>query len=158
MEEKRIIVCDTDKCTGCELCEYACVISRDGVINRSKACIRHVRIEPAFDIALSCRKCEIPRCVNSCKRDALIQLPDGSIAIDNGKCDSCGWCVEACNYGAVTLDADRGGVAACDFCAGLGQPRCVEICPFEALSYESLEQAGSTRGKRAFMRLIEDLG
>jgi carbon-monoxide dehydrogenase iron sulfur subunit len=157
MDGRRIIVCDTDKCTGCEICEYACAVYGEGSFNRSKACIRHVRIEPAFDIALACRKCEIPRCVNSCKRDALIQLPDGSIAIDNSKCDSCGWCVEACNYGSIFLDADRGGVAVCDFCRGLDQPRCVEVCPFEALSYESLDQAGSTPGKQAFRQVLEEL-
>jgi len=56
MEAKKIIVCDTEKCAGCELCEYVCSIYKEKTINWSKARIRHVRIEPTFDIAIACRK------------------------------------------------------------------------------------------------------
>ena len=81
MDAKRIIVCDTEKCAGCEICEYMCSIFKEKTINWSKSRIRHVRIEPTFDIAIACRKCEEPLCVKACPRDAVIELEDGSVRI-----------------------------------------------------------------------------
>lgn len=158
MEGRKVIVCDIDKCTGCELCEYACSVYRDGRINPSGARISHLRIEPVFDIAIACMKCADPPCVRACQRDAMLQLPDGSIRIDMDKCNFCGWCIDPCKFGAIQLDHARHLVTACDFCAGLDGPMCVEVCPYEALSYESLEDAPSTPGKLTFARLMEELG
>lgn len=158
MEAKKIIVCDTEKCTGCELCEYVCSIYKEKTINWSKARIRHVRIEPTFDIAIACRKCEEPLCVKACPRDAVTVLDDGSVRIEKDKCNGCGWCIEACNFGALKLDWDTKRVFACDFCAGEDQPKCVEFCPYEALEFTTLDAVGHEAGKKAFKRVIEELG
>ena len=158
MEAKRIIVCDTEKCVGCEICEYMCSIFKEKTINWSKSRIRHVRIEPTFDIAIACRKCEDPLCIKACPRDAVAELEDGSVRIEKDKCNGCGWCIEACNFGALKLDWDRKCVFTCDFCADLDQPKCVEFCPYDALEFTTLDQVGHEAGKRAFKRIIEEMG
>ena len=157
MDAKKIIVCDTDKCTGCELCEYVCSIYHEKTVNWSKARIRHVRIEPTFDIAIACRKCEEPLCIKACPRDAILSVPDGSVSVVKEKCNGCGWCIEACNFGALKLDWDSKRVFACDFCAGEDQPKCVELCPYEALEFTTLDAVGHEAGKKAFKRVIEEL-
>lgn len=154
MPEKKIIVCDMDKCTGCELCEYACSVYRDKAINWNRARIRHIRIEPVYDIAIVCRKCESPECVRACPREAITTAGDGSVRIDDVKCNGCGWCVEACDFGALKVDEETNLAYTCDFCSGLDQPKCVEVCPFEALEFTTLSRVSYTRGKKALMRII----
>jgi len=47
---------------------------------------------------------------------------------------------------------------ACDFCEDSGgYPRCVELCPYEALEFSTLNQVGHESGKKAFMRIIAEL-
>ncbi|MHB8781353.1 MAG: 4Fe-4S dicluster domain-containing protein [Candidatus Geothermincolia bacterium] len=156
--EKKIIVCDSDKCSGCELCEYACSIYKEGTVNWSKSRIRHIRVEPISDIAMSCRKCESPLCIRACPRDAVSENADGSIAIDKERCNGCGWCIEACAFGALKLNWESRSAVACDFCADNGgKPRCVEVCPYDALEFTTLDAVAHDSGKRAFLRVIEEL-
>ncbi len=158
MAGKKIIVCDMDKCAGCELCEYACSIYKDGEINWNRARIRHIRIEPIFDIAITCRKCESPECLRACPREAISVLGDSSVMIDGEKCNGCGWCVEACDFGAMRLDERNDHAYTCDFCAEFEQPKCVEVCPFEALEFTTLDQVSFDKGKKALMRVIQEKG
>src|SRR3989304_5621393 len=46
-------------------------------------------------IAPACRTCERPRCVASCKRNA-IRKERGSVVIDATACVECGGCARAC--------------------------------------------------------------
>ena len=87
----------------------------------------------------------------------MIGQEDGSINIDNDKCNGCWWCIEACKFGALKLDWDKMGVFACDFCTDLDQPKCVEFCPYDALEFTTLDQVGLESGKKAFKRVIEEL-
>ncbi len=73
-------------------------------------------------------------CVASCPRDALTQSKEtGIILIDEDKCNGCGWCIEACEYGAVVLHPEKKVVTICDTCDG--DPECVKWCPEEALDF-----------------------
>ncbi len=45
-------------------------------------------------------------------------------------CIGCRQCVKDCNYGAVTLDADRKAVIDYDKCVGCGQ--CIAVCRYKA--------------------------
>ena len=65
-------------------------------------------------------------------KDALEQsIESGVIIIDTDKCNGCGWCIEACDFGTISLDAENKVVNICDLCDG--EPKCVEWCPEEAL-------------------------
>jgi Fe-S-cluster-containing dehydrogenase component len=87
-------------------------------------------------MALTCRLCEDAPCVAACPRDALEQSEEaGVVLIDEDKCNGCGWCIEACDFGAVTLHPETRVVMMCDLCAHRSDknPQCVEWCPEEAL-------------------------
>jgi len=58
---------------------------------------------------------------------------NGVINVNDQLCDGCGWCVKACDFGAIALDP-KPTVNICNLCAGResGQ-NCIEWCPEEAL-------------------------
>jgi ferredoxin len=54
------------------------------------------------------------------------------IAIDDGRCDGCGQCIEACHEGALALVDGKARLVTDTFCDGLGA--CVGDCPRGALT------------------------
>jgi Fe-S-cluster-containing hydrogenase component 2 len=44
----------------------------------------------------------------------------------------------------------------CDFCEGLDQPKCVELCPKQALSFAPLDAVGFSSAIAAAGRLIAE--
>jgi indolepyruvate ferredoxin oxidoreductase alpha subunit len=52
--------------------------------------------------------------------------------VDVDKCKGCGWCIEACQYGALTLHPVTHKPLICDTCGGA--PKCIPTCPESALS------------------------
>ena len=54
--------------------------------------------------------------------------------LDPDKCNGCGWCIEACDYGAIMLHPETKVVHVCDLCKDEGEPQCIKWCPEEALT------------------------
>jgi len=133
----KFIMCNQEKCTGCGTCELACSVTKEKTFNPKMSRIRLVRIDPFIDMAIACRLCEDPPCVASCPRDALRQSEEnGVIIVNDEKCDGCGWCIEACDFGAISIHPDKKTVVACDLCDG--EPLCVEMCTRKALELSTL--------------------
>ncbi|MEA2090409.1 MAG: 4Fe-4S dicluster domain-containing protein [Thermoproteota archaeon] len=131
---RKFVTADPQKCVGCGVCEYICSMVKENTFNPMKSRIRVVRLNPLINLSLACRLCEDPPCVAACPRDALTQSEEtGVIKVDEDKCNGCGWCIEACDYGAVTLHPERKVVFICDLCDG--DPECVKWCPEEALDF-----------------------
>ncbi len=153
------IICDPDLCNGCRLCEYVCSGNKLGVFDPSLSRIRVVRIEPVTMTAISCRMCADAPCVLACPRDALTQdLETGVIHVDETKCDGCGWCVEACDFGAVVLNPAKKMAEICDLCADKEDgPQCVVYCPKEALSLATPEVLRQKMRRDVVKRLFEEL-
>ncbi|MDR0493552.1 MAG: 4Fe-4S binding protein [Nitrososphaerota archaeon] len=127
------VYCDSNKCVGCGTCEYACSYNKEKVYNTSKSRIRVVRQNQIQNIAITCQVCQDPACVAACPRDALSQSPiTGNIIVDKNQCNGCGWCIEACQYGALNMHPTTHKPIVCDGCGG--NPRCVALCPQGALS------------------------
>lgn len=57
----------------------------------------------------------------------------GIILVDEEICNGCGWCVEACEFGAIQLHPKTRAAFVCNLCDG--EPQCVEWCPEEALDF-----------------------
>lgn len=140
--ERKFVSVEPSKCIGCSICEFVCAIEKAGEPNPMKSRIRVIHLNPMFNIAIACRFCEDAPCVRACPRDAIKQSEKGGILlIDETKCDGCVLCVQACPYGGMMLDPDKGVVIACDLCNG--EPKCVEFCPEEALKVVSEDESFS---------------
>ena len=136
LHDKKFVSADPEKCVGCSICEYVCSMVKEKTFNTTKSRIRTIRIGPLINLAVACRLCEDPPCVVACPRDALAQEEEsGIIMIDEDKCNGCGWCIEACDYGAIMLHPETKVVYVCDTCKELDKPQCVEWCPEEALYF-----------------------
>ncbi len=153
------IVCDPTKCIGCRMCEYACSITKTNAFNPGLARIRVVRIEPITMTAISCRLCEDAPCITACPRKGLTRSEkNGIILVDNDKCDGCGWCVEACDFGAIVLNPATKHSEICNLCEDQEDgPRCVQYCPKEALSLSTPEVIRQQARREVVARLFEEL-
>lgn len=154
---RRLIVCDPSACTGCRLCEFACALEKTGSFDLELSRIRVAMPQPTAAISIACQLCETAPCVAACPRDALsVRVEDGTIALDQGLCTGCGWCIEACDFGAIALDPSRKSVVICDLCRELPEPRCVEGCPKKALSLSPQSVVASRSRKKAAEQLLRE--
>lgn len=142
-------------CIDCKRCEVACkafhsksgdpvksyLLERDDLRSRV-----HVEGTKDLSIAVNCRHCEDPKCVEGCISGAMQKDPvTGMVFSDPEKCVGCRTCVSMCPYGCVSIETveNRSIALKCDFCAeSLGEPgvpRCVATCPNNALIYVNSE-------------------
>jgi len=129
------ITCDPNECIGCQICEYICSYTKTGEFNTYRSRIRTVRGHKILMTAVACRTCENAPCVIACPRDALEQDPEtGVVHVDAGRCDGCAWCIEACDFGAISINPTEKLAEICNLCEDLEEgPQCVKWCPKDAL-------------------------
>lgn len=165
----QFIIVNADLCTGCETCESVCSFVHDGEFNPINTRIHRVRIEPVLNVALACQKCDDAPCIRSCPEKALEKHPDdGSIVVDDDKCNGCGFCVRACDFGVINLHLSTQKALVCDLCkdmkeefidpeVGKIEPQCIAVCPKEAISLKNVTQIGEETRIEAAKRLFSDL-
>jgi Fe-S-cluster-containing hydrogenase component 2 len=152
-QERKFVSCDPDKCVGCQICEYACSMATEKVFNPAKSRIRAIRINQLTNMAAVCRLCEEP----ACPRDALKQSEEtGIIIVDKEACIGCGWCIEACDFGAIKLHPDRKVAIVCDRCNSQGIAQCVKWCPEEALTLVTSDMLASKARIKAVKKLFQE--
>jgi Fe-S-cluster-containing hydrogenase component 2 len=147
---------DPQKCVGCQICEYVCSYTKTGEFNTYRSRIRTVRAHKILITSVACRTCEDAPCVIACPRDALKQDPaTGVIHVDANRCDGCAWCIEACDFGALSINPETKLAEICDLCQDLEDgPQCVKWCPKEALELTTPDR----RAQRARRKLaIEEV-
>jgi len=155
IHEKKFVSGDPSKCIGCCVCEYACSMKHENTYNPTKSRIRAIRLNSFVNLAVACRLCEDSPCVAACPRDALRQSDEnGTILVDEDKCNGCGWCIEACDYGAIQLHPETKVVFVCDLCDG--EPQCVEWCPEEALDFTTKDIISQKARISAVKKLFQD--
>jgi len=151
------ITCDPEKCIGCQICEYICSHTKTGEFNTFRSRIRMVREHKILITTVACRTCEDAPCVISCPRDALTQdTKTGVIKIDASLCDGCAWCIEACDFGAISINPRTKLAEFCDLCEGEEDgPQCVKWCPKDALEKTTPDRrAQRSRRKRATEEIL----
>ncbi|NOY60412.1 MAG: 4Fe-4S dicluster domain-containing protein [Calditrichaeota bacterium] len=132
------------------------VDSPNGAINgfeyprvEKKAIIR------SFFVPKLCNQCNNPPCVQVCPVGATFKAEDGVVLVDSNYCIGCGYCIQACPYGArylhpVTQTADK-----CTFCyhriTNKMIPACVEVCPTQARIFGEIKKKASPLVR--FMRM-----
>lgn len=115
-------------CVGCRLCELACSLTHEGLINPYLARIKVTQIreaglaEPAI-----CRHCSPAPCAQACPTQALSPSTDNPRVViwDREKCNQCHSCIDACPFGALHIGT-QGGILKCDMCGG--NPVCAAVC------------------------------
>ncbi|MFN2110484.1 MAG: 4Fe-4S dicluster domain-containing protein [Anaerolineae bacterium] len=148
------VACDATKCIGCQLCEYICSYTKTGEYNSYRSRIRTVRVDEILITAVACRTCEDAPCVIACTRDALTQDPEtGLISVNAERCDGCAWCIEACDFGAISINPATKMAEVCDQCEDQEDgPQCVKWCPKDALELTTPDQ----RAQKARHKLIHE--
>jgi len=138
-------------CTGCATCEMVCSAEKEGLFYPELSRIHMVHLDEKIAISIACRFCENTPCISACPREALrMDEANNVIQVDKIRCTGCGWCIEACDFGAIVLNRSTKSVVLCDLCEGRSQPKCVEVCPKEALKVSTLEiEAQSARTRAA---------
>lgn len=127
-----MITVDVSKCTGCRRCETACAFHHTGKVDRKLARIKVINIyEKGIDGPVVCSQCEERFCTE-CPEGAIDIGKDGEIVVTPILCVQCGICEEICPIGAIQLF--EGIPYVCDLCGG--DPRCVEVCTEDAISFE----------------------
>ncbi|HYB89875.1 MAG TPA: 4Fe-4S dicluster domain-containing protein [Candidatus Binataceae bacterium] len=177
---------DIDRCIGCARCMEACktennvpqepfyfrtwveryVIKTDESLTVQNVGMEKYQIaEPinewdilrSFFVPKLCNQCDHPPCTQVCPVGATFSTEEGVILIDSTRCIGCGYCIQACPYGARYLRPDTKTADKCTFCyhritKGL-LPACVEVCPTQARVFGELNTSASplTRFKRMEM-------
>lgn len=147
-----MIVVDYSKCTGCRTCETVCSAfnhqrtvygeTLNGLGNPDLANIRVYGFNPDVDVPAVCAMCPDSPCIEACPvdpdpktgRKALYREAKlRTITSDPDRCIACGSCSEACRVGVIIQNAETNMPEhMCILCGG--DPQCVKLCPFEALS------------------------
>lgn len=156
----KMILVDYSKCTGCKTCEAVCSSFNNpvtyngeklpGLGNPAYSNIRVESFNPDVDIPKVCAMCPDTPCVKACpvepdiktKRKALYRDEQIlTIKNDPEKCIGCGNCVRACaeqRMGVIELNPQTGKPRGiCNLCGG--DPQCVKLCPFDALSFVEVD-------------------
>ena len=101
---------DYQKCTGCRLCELVCAVSHDGISNPARSRIRVMKWEA--------EGLYIPMSCQQCQ-DAP--------------------CMNVCPVKAISRDEQLARIAV-DYDACIGCRSCVGVCPFGAMSFNSIDK------------------
>ncbi len=153
--ERKFVVADIDKCTGCGACEVICALKKEKKFDPRYSSIKVLRLHQLINMPMTCRLCEDAPCVPACPRNALKQSEaTDTIMVDDEKCDCCGWCIQACPYGAIMLHPEKKTVMICDLCQG--QPQCVEWCPEGALELQTKKTLDEKARKATVNKLIPE--
>ena len=115
----------------------------------------------SFFVPKLCNQCSNPPCVQVCPVEATFSTNEGVVLVDSDRCMGCGYCIQACPYGArylhpVTRTADK-----CTFCYHRVQrgllPACVEVCPTQARVFGDLDSVASPLSRLRRMKKIHVL-
>jgi Fe-S-cluster-containing dehydrogenase component len=97
--EKYALRIDDAACWGCKTCEVACKQEMD-----------------APDGVKLIEVLEDPPCAEACSAEAIRKRDDGIVVLDDQLCTGCQTCLEACPYGVIAFDGERGVARKCNLC------------------------------------------
>jgi formate dehydrogenase iron-sulfur subunit len=157
------ILYDASKCLGCRACERACKecnnlpLEPEPPSDLSAITWNLIKKRQEVDEAdwpffnYQCMHCTDAACVVVCPTGALYKDEKGFVALDEDKCNGCGYCTHFCPFGAphlkeIELVTGKAKAGKCIFCCqnqpqeGVGRVACVEACPTGALRLDWREK------------------
>ena len=161
------MVIDISRCTGCYCCFAACkdeywdndyppysaAQPKHGqfwmnIENKERGTYPYVKV--AY-MPVPCLQCDDAPCVEAAKDGALYKRPDGIVIIDPQKAGGQRQIVDSCPYGVIYWDEEKQLPQKCTFCAHRLEegkiPRCVQVCPSDALIFGDLDDPKSAVSK-----------
>ena len=139
MVKKLIMIIDEDLCWGCDTCELVC--KQENNPSEGSRWIRVItkgvqKIDGRLKLTYSparCLHCSKPPCKEVCQVNAISQRPDGIVLINQDACIGCKACIEACPFGVMQFNKEKGFAEKCHLCyhrIDRGEkPACVDVCP-----------------------------
>ncbi len=136
------LIFEAEKCLGCLACVTACQRKEDAP-DVFRITLEHLEKGKYPDLKLEfrpkyCPQCAEAPCVKACPEKALKRSPEGIILLDQNLCQGHGLCAKACPY--QVLEVLYGKAFKCDLCFDELRegylPRCVAVCPTEALRFD----------------------
>lgn len=149
---------NTKKCIGCYACRVAC--QRQNDLLPDEDFIRFEEREwgtyPTVGVEhvpLQCMHCEDAPCASVCPTGAAHIGADGIVAVDQGRCIGCLYCMAACPYQVRVRNSQTGAVDKCRFCVvseyetGTKMCNCVSACLTGARIFGDLDDPDSEIAK-----------
>ena len=141
---------DVDKCIGCRACEVACsafhASPKYSSVNPARSRIR-VMIDDLKDVYVPIRAGNYTpaECTGR-----------NTYTIDGKEYRECSFCRVSCPTKDFFKEPDSGLPITCDMCESvppLSEPMCVQVCKYDALTYEEWEEEGEDDVERDEMEV-----
>ncbi|MCL2883161.1 MAG: 4Fe-4S dicluster domain-containing protein [Coriobacteriia bacterium] len=172
MAQKRALVIDLDRCSGCDSCIVSCKFENN--VTLGNYWCRVLAMGPTGDypdiemywMPVQCQQCENSPCIQVCPTGASHRDPTSNVVlIDKDKCIGCQYCLYACPFGVRHFNEDLGVMEKCTLCNQLtatsdgnenladtadpdhAVPPCVHNCSTGARSYGDLNDPDSGASK-----------
>ena len=120
------LITQSDKCTGCGICEETCSKTFFKKADTAKSAIRIVKDSGNFKVEV-CDQCG--DCTKMCSSLAVLKAANGIVRINKDKCVGCLICVAECLRGFLHYHDEEPVPFKCVAC-GL----CVKQCPSGVLA------------------------
>jgi tetrathionate reductase subunit B len=158
-----MMLIDINSCSGCHACSVACKAEHRVPIGNHRHTVQYVdngtfpNVTRKF-IPTLCQHCTDTPCMDVCAVTAIIKKESGAVVIDQDLCIGTSACVDACPYGAISMDPSSFKATKCDFCESRVEdgelPACAATCPTDAIQFgfeddanikQALEKGSYTR-------------
>ena len=155
--DTKVFIVDIARCNGCYCCQIACKDEHVGndwspyakpqpdtgqfwlkLNEYTRGTVPKVKLHY---VAVPCQHCAEAPCMEACPVEgAIYRREDGLVVVDPQKCTGCRECLLSCPYDALFFNEDLNIVQKCTGCAhllddGWTVPRCVDICPTQAIKF-----------------------
>ena len=149
------VFCQIEKCLGCRTCELACAVEhskskslttaiRELPLAKSRIQVQFIdekgKLNRTRAIALQCRHCDEPLCVQACISGGIHKDKRGNILVNPEKCVGCWSCIMVCPFGIIIQQEEIKQILKCDHCTDRDIPACVSACPTNALTFNEQKE------------------
>ena len=149
------LLINLDRCSGCDSCVVACKLENGLGLGDAYNRVHPVGPLGTFPnvekywVPFQCQQCANAACVDVCPTGASFRSDvTGAVQIDQDACIGCQLCVNACPFGARTVNLSTGIAQKCTLCRHITEngdevPACVHNCNCGARFYGDYDDPDS---------------